>query len=145
MFGSMLLLNALGKFDFCSLIGICGGNDGGVLFLSCCGINSSSIGFGRNTRDPKLDGVVTPLPVDCIELFILLLLFVFVLLLLIGAVAFTELFIVAGGKVAVDDVVRPDIKSMNVFDIFNNFVTNQINAFEWTKKSEANLYTTLLR
>lgn len=116
MLGSTLLLNALGKFDFCSFIGICGGNDGGVLFLSCCGINSSSIGFGRNTRDPKLDGVVTPLPVDCIELFIVLLfvfVFVFVLLLLFGAVAFTELFNDAGGKLVVDDVVRPDIKSIN--------------------------------
>lgn len=108
----MLLLNVLGKFVFCSLIGICGGNDGGVPFFSSCGINNSSIGFGRNGRfdEPKF-GVVTPLPVDWIELFIVLL---FVLLLFIGAVALTELFSEAGGRFAADDVVRPDMKSVNV-------------------------------
>lgn len=66
MFGSMLLLNAPDKFGFCSLIGICcgtTGGGGGVLFLSCCGINSSSIGFGLNGPALKF-GVVTPLPVD---------------------------------------------------------------------------------
>lgn len=105
MAGSMLLLNAFAIFGFWSLIGICGGNaGGGVLFLSCCGINSSSMGFGRNAPTPKF-GVVTPLLVDCIELFKLLLL----LLLLIGAVALTELFICIGGMFP-DDVVKPGIK-----------------------------------
>lgn len=84
MLGSILLLNALAKFDFCSLIGICCGSDddgvvvtdddnnedggsggGGVPFavLSCCGIRSSSIGFGRNEPTLEFD-VVVPLPVD---------------------------------------------------------------------------------
>lgn len=36
------------------------------------------------------------------------------LLLFIGAVALTELFSEAGGKFAADDVVRPDMKSVNV-------------------------------
>lgn len=137
MLGSILLLNALAKFDFCSCIDICCGMDGvvviaddddcggccgggGVPFvgLSCCGINSSSIGFGRNTPT-LIFGVVVPLPVDCIELFILLLLLlllllfvVFVLLLLIGAVTFIELFIDADGKFVppTDGIDRPDIK-----------------------------------
>lgn len=103
--GSMLLLNAFARFGFWSLIGICGGNaGGGVLFLSCCGIKSSSMGLGRNAPTVKF-GVVTPLLVDCIELFILLLL----LLLLIGAVALIELFICIGG-IFPDEVVRPGIK-----------------------------------
>ena len=75
-----------------------------MVFLSCCGINSSSMGFGRNAPTVKF-GVVTPLLVDCIELFILLLL----LLLFIGAVALTELFICIGG-IFPDDVVKPGIK-----------------------------------
>lgn len=77
------MLNALAKFDFCSLIDICcGGSDVGVdvaddddggcccggcgvplVGLSCCGINSSSIGFGRNAPTFMV-GVVVPLPVD---------------------------------------------------------------------------------
>lgn len=102
MFGSRLLLNAPVIFGFCSLIGICG-IGGGVVFLSSCGI-SSSMGF---IRKPPTFGVVTPLPVACIELFMLLLLFV---LLLIGAVAFTELFIDVG--CILPDVVKPDIKAV---------------------------------
>lgn len=63
------------------------------------------MGFGRNAPTPKF-GAATPLPVDCIELFMLLLL----LLLLIGAVTLTELFIGADGKFPDDDVVNPDMK-----------------------------------
>lgn len=89
MLGSILLLNALAKFDFWSFIGICGGSvvdsdgvgvgvdnaadsdDGGggvgvgvpLVILSCCGIISSSIGFGRNAPTLKF-GIVVPLPVD---------------------------------------------------------------------------------
>lgn len=143
MFGSILLLNALAKFDFCSLIDCCDGSDDGVdvaddddcggnccccccggccgvpfVVLSCCGINSSSIGFILNPPT-LIFGVVVPLPVDWIELFILLLLLlllllfvVLALLLLIGTVALIELFIDAGGKFAppTDGIDRPDIK-----------------------------------
>lgn len=115
----MLLLNAFARFGLESLIGICCGNAGcgGVLFLSCCGINSSSIGFGLNVPT-LMFGVVIPLPVDWIELFMLLL-FVLVLLLLIGAIAVTELFIEAGGKIPDDVVVKPDIKPKVFNDQFN--------------------------